>query len=234
MSKFAFSVTRKFSKLARLETRRGSEGDEILWGSLENGTEVMVTPERDRAARPGEFVLMVRGDLVPVLRGNDRRLPPLPPTEPYRPSAWRRSFLDERGPVETGVEAYVRRALLGIGVRCHEKVADLPGTPDFYLPDVHAVVLAHGCFWHGHACASVYPPHVATERAEKIRRASKRDPVVIDRLQRLNLRVLVIWECAVTGDGALTEAALREECEDFITGSEAFREIVGRNAPEII
>jgi hypothetical protein len=78
-----------------------------------------------------------------------------------------------------------------------------------------------------------YPPHIATERAEKIRRATERDPVVIDRLQRLNLRVLVIWECGVRGDGTFTEAALREECEDFITGSEAFREIVGRNAAEI-
>jgi DNA mismatch endonuclease (patch repair protein) len=212
----------------------GSEGDEILCGFLENGTEVMVTPERNRAERAGGFVLMVRGDLVSVLRRIDRRVPPLPPTEPYRAGASRRSVLGERGPVETTVEASVRRALLGIGVHFREKVADLPGTPDFYLPDVHAVVLAHGCFWHGHACASAFPPHIATERAKKIRRATERDPVVIDRLQSLNLRVLVIWECGVTGAGALSEAALREECEDFITGSDTFREIDGRHGAAII
>lgn len=228
MSKFTSNASGKFSKIAKLEIRNGSAGDDILCGFLDDGTEVMVVPERDRTARRGEFILMVRGNAMPIARGDGRRGLLMQPTEPYYPGAPRVHAEARRAQAETAIEATIRRLLIAIGVQFREKVADLPGTPDFFLPDVHAVVFTNGCFWHGHACASAYPPHIATESAQKIRRAKERDPVVLERLQRLNLRTLVIWECALTGAGALTDAALREACEDFITGSGAVRELAGR------
>jgi DNA mismatch endonuclease (patch repair protein) len=117
--------------------------------------------------------------------------------------------------------------LEGIGVEFREQVVDLPGNPDFYLPGFHTVVLTHGCFWHGHACANARPPRPATARADKIVKTTQRDPVVIARLTRLGLRVLVIWECAISGPRALPENDLRERCVDFLTGPRTVAEISG-------
>ena len=39
---------------------------------------------------------------------------------------------------------------LGFRFRLHDR--KLPGRPDLVLPGRKAVVLVHGCFWHGHDC----------------------------------------------------------------------------------
>jgi DNA mismatch endonuclease (patch repair protein) len=227
MPRFASNASHKYSKLARLEIRPGSSGDDILCGVLPDGSEIIVAPERDGAARPGGFILMCRGT-APTTLGADWRRQSAPPTEPYRAGIGRKLAQAGRGHPETAIEAAIRRLLVAIDVRFNEKVDDLPGTPDFHLPDLHAVILANGCFWHAHGCGNVHPPHVATERAEKIRRAAERDVAVMERLLRLGLRVLVVWECATAGVGALSDISLRAACEDFLTGSDPFREIVGR------
>ena len=52
----------------------------------------------------------------------------------------------------TKPELAIRSALhrLGIRFRLHDK--GLPGKPDLVFPKYRAVVLVHGCFWHGHDC----------------------------------------------------------------------------------
>ncbi len=61
------------------------------------------------------------------------------PTEPYRAGIGRKLAKAGRCQPETAIEAAIRRRLVAIDVRFHEKVGDLPGTPDFHLPDLHAV-----------------------------------------------------------------------------------------------
>src|SRR3546814_13613381 len=53
---------------------------------------------------------------------------------------------------DTKPELLVRRALHAKGFRFRLHVKDLPGRPDIVLRKQQAVVLVHGCFWHGHDC----------------------------------------------------------------------------------
>lgn len=218
------TTTGRFHKIAHLETRAGSFGDQILCGFSADGTELIVSPARDRTSGLGRFVLMARGSLALAKESRARSHLP-PPTAPYRPGASRVLSASRGGQAQTTIEVAAQRILLRIGVAFVEQVADLPGTPDFYLPDVHVVILTHGCFWHGHACATSRPPYVTSERAGKIMTATDRDVGVIDRLTRLGLRVLVVWECAISGPDAIPETSLTEKIEEFITSMDTFREI---------
>jgi DNA mismatch endonuclease Vsr len=53
---------------------------------------------------------------------------------------------------DTKPEMAVRRALHGMGFRYRLHRRDLPGSPDIVLPRWNAIVLVHGCFFHGHSC----------------------------------------------------------------------------------
>ena len=54
---------------------------------------------------------------------------------------------------DTKPEMILRRGLHGRGLRYRLHGADLPGKPDLVFPRHRAVVLVHGCFWHGHGCS---------------------------------------------------------------------------------
>jgi DNA mismatch endonuclease (patch repair protein) len=97
----------------------------------------------------------------------------------------------------TTPERVVRSMLHRLGWRFALHRADLPGKPDIVMPARGAVVLVHGCFWHGHWC-----PHgrrkPATNAAywqAKITRNRLRDRRTIAALRRNGWRVLVVWEC---------------------------------------
>jgi DNA mismatch endonuclease (patch repair protein) len=53
---------------------------------------------------------------------------------------------------DTKPEMIVRKGLHahGFRFRLHDKT--LPGKPDLVLRRYNAVILVHGCFWHGHRC----------------------------------------------------------------------------------
>jgi DNA mismatch endonuclease (patch repair protein) len=53
---------------------------------------------------------------------------------------------------DTKPELQLRRALHAAGMRFRLHAAGLPGRPDIVLPRHRAVLLIHGCFWHGHEC----------------------------------------------------------------------------------
>ena len=59
---------------------------------------------------------------------------------------------------DTQPELVIRRGLHARGFRYRLHSAELPGKPDIVLPKYHAVVLVHGCFWHGHDCALFRTP----------------------------------------------------------------------------
>ncbi|HVV63937.1 MAG TPA: very short patch repair endonuclease, partial [Rhizomicrobium sp.] len=51
---------------------------------------------------------------------------------------------------DTKPELIVRSLAHRLGYRFRLHRADLPGRPDLVFPARRAVILVHGCFWHGH------------------------------------------------------------------------------------
>lgn len=99
----------------------------------------------------------------------------------------------------TKPEWQVRRYLHAAGFRYALHRRDLPGRPDLVLPRYRAVVLVHGCFWHGHAgCPYAVVP--ATRRefwVDKLSANRMRDARAVEQLRQNGWRVAVVWECAL-------------------------------------
>ena len=53
---------------------------------------------------------------------------------------------------DTNPEIFLRKALFALGFRFRLHRPDIPGRPDIVLPKHRALVLVHGCYWHGHQC----------------------------------------------------------------------------------
>lgn len=79
------------------------------------------------------------------------------------------------------------------GIRFRRQ-ADLPGRPDFLLPDLGTALFVHGCFWHG--CPDHYrvPKSNAGFWEAKIARNRARDARAEAELSALGLSVAVLWE----------------------------------------
>jgi DNA mismatch endonuclease (patch repair protein) len=111
----------------------------------------------------------------------------------------------------TGPERALARALTRLGVK-FVRHAQLPGSPDFALPQARLAVFVHGCFWH--CCArhfsapksraAAWARHFAKNRARDLR---------VRRLLRLRLwRTMVVWE----HEAACTAAArVRRRAESW-------------------
>ncbi|MHB8448274.1 MAG: very short patch repair endonuclease [Rudaea sp.] len=114
-----------------------------------------------------------------------------------RLSSARRSWLMSRikganTKPELGVRSLLHR--LGFRFRLHRR--DLPGTPDIVLPGRSAVVLVHGCFWHGHRCKRTKMPKSRRRYwSEKIAGNRVRDARKRRCLRALGWKVVVVWEC---------------------------------------
>jgi DNA mismatch endonuclease (patch repair protein) len=105
---------------------------------------------------------------------------------------------------DTKPEMFVRHLLheRGFRYRLHRK--DLPGKPDIVLPKYSAVILVHGCFWHGHDCRFFKLPGTRTEWwHEKLEQNRIRDQRNIQGLLTGGWRVLVVWECALRDPGSI-------------------------------
>lgn len=98
----------------------------------------------------------------------------------------------------TAPEQLVASALRKSKVRFRRNVKNLPGTPDFLLPELAIVLFVHGCFWHGHlACRKGRTQsHTNGEFWQrKICRNTIRDRRASARLRRIGYSVLTVWEC---------------------------------------
>jgi DNA mismatch endonuclease (patch repair protein) len=130
----------------------------------------------------------------------------------------------------TTPELAVRSLLHRNGYRFRIHVKSLPGTPDIVLPKYHAVVLVHGCFWHGHTCHLYRLPKSRQEWwQEKVRRNREKDIRQIDELVERGWRVCTVWECALKRKGKLDSTELMRQLEQWLGRGEELWEIRGND-----
>ena len=129
----------------------------------------------------------------------------------------------------TRPERVVARILGQLGVHHSMHVKDLPGTPDFVLPDHHAAIRVHGCFWHFHECGLSKVPHNNAQFWQKKLLANRsRDESTAMGLIEQRWRVLTIWECALRGTQRWTEQDLTAIVAGWLAGDDFSDEIMGR------
>lgn len=132
----------------------------------------------------------------------------------------------------TKPELELRSGLHRLGFRFRLHDSKLPGKPDLVFPRYRAVLLAHGCFWHGHDCHLFKWP---STREEFWRQKIERNRVVDARneaaLAEARWRIGTVWECSLKGKkrralpevlGCL-EAWLRTGCCDLEISGDKLR-----------
>ncbi len=127
---------------------------------------------------------------------------------------------------DTLPELIVRRLLHREGFRYRLHVAALPGKPDLVFPSLKAVIFIHGCYWHGHDCPAFKLP--STNRRfwrTKLFGNRRRDQRAIKLLNAQGWRVLVIWECATRGQGALDSESMKALVGKWLLRGKRNREI---------
>ncbi|WP_114861707.1 very short patch repair endonuclease [Azospirillum brasilense] len=129
---------------------------------------------------------------------------------------------------DTKPEMVLRRGLHAAGLRFRLHARDLPGRPDLVFPRHRAIVLVHGCFWHGHGCPMCRLPATRTEFwAKKLESNRERDRRSADALRAVGWRLLTVWECSLRGRARLPLDVLLHRCSDFIRGWEEQAELAG-------
>lgn len=110
----------------------------------------------------------------------------------------------------TSPELVVRRLAHRLGFRFRLHRRDLPGCPDMVFPRLRKVIQVHGCFWHQHpGCRRAHAPKSRLDYwAPKLARNVARDETSQAALSALGWEVLVMWECEVKNEVALTERLL--------------------------
>lgn len=107
---------------------------------------------------------------------------------------------------DTKPEVALWSALHRMGLRFWVCRRDLPGKPDVVFPRQRLAVQAWGCFWHQHAgCPARRPPALRLEywrpKLEgKVRRDAEKDAALVS----LGWRLLVVWECELNCDEAIS------------------------------
>ena len=131
----------------------------------------------------------------------------------------------------TKPELAVRLGLHRLGFRYRLHVARLPGKPDIVLPRHNAVVLVHGCFWHGHNCHLFKWPKSRDEFwREKIDGNKMRDAKCEQALGSEGWRVLRVWECALKGREKLGVENVVTLVADWLRSDEPFGDSGGIDA----
>ena len=130
---------------------------------------------------------------------------------------------------DTKPELVVRRGLHARGFRFRLHRRDLPGRPDIVLPKHQAVILVHGCFWHGHDCHLFrWPKSRGAWWKMKIEGNKARDECNLQALRGSGWRVLEIWECALKGRLRLSEDVALEQVADWLKSENRNAEIQGK------
>jgi len=122
---------------------------------------------------------------------------------------------------DTKPEMLMRRGLHARGLRYRLHGRDIPGKPDMVFPRYRAVVLVHGCFWHGHGCSLFkWPKTRAAFWKDKIDGNMERGRQVLTALNAGGWRVLVVWECALKGKQKRHLSDVLDGADGFIRSSE--------------
>jgi len=120
---------------------------------------------------------------------------------------------------DTAPEMMLRRALHRRGFRYRLHVGDLPGRPDMVFPARRAIIMVHGCFWHGHDCHLFkWPASRQDFWREKIEGNRKRDEAVASALRAAGWRVLTVWECATKGRFRQKEEEIADAAAVWLSG----------------
>lgn len=131
----------------------------------------------------------------------------------------------------TKPELVLRKGLHARGLRFRLNRRDLPGAPDLAFPGRCAVLLAHGCFWHGHGCHLFKWPSSRPEFwRTKINRNVERDKEVRQQLLERGWRVGVIWECAMKGRTHRPLDEILDSCAAWLASEAEVLEITGDEA----
>lgn len=107
----------------------------------------------------------------------------------------------------TKPELMVRRIVHKMGFRFRLHKAELPGKPDLVFSSLRKIIEVRGCFWHQHAgCNEAHIPKSSVAYWEpKLTRNVARDADNGRKLTELGWRVLILWECEVSDDAALSK-----------------------------
>lgn len=130
--------------------------------------------------------------------------------------------------VNTKPELLLRHGLhaLGFRFRLHDRA--LPGKPDLVFPRYHAVLFAHGCFWHGHDCHLFRLPGTRPDFwSSKIAGNKGADMRANDALTDKGWRVGIVWECALKGRARRNLDAVVNSCAEWLRSDVARLEIRG-------
>ena len=131
---------------------------------------------------------------------------------------------------DTWPEMIVRRGLHARGFRYRLHDRRLPGRPDLVLPRRRAVILVHGCFWHGyHGPLFRWPESRAEFWRQKITGNRERDAGNLGRLRAFGWRVLVIWECAFRGSRKRPADSVLNEAAAWLESGDRCRELEGES-----
>lgn len=123
----------------------------------------------------------------------------------------------------TKPELALRKALFARGLRYRLHKKSLPGKPDLIFKKYRAIIMVHGCFWHGHEeCVRYKPPQSeGIYWTAKIARNRQRDLDVSAELAQLGWRVMTVWECALIGRFRLPMVEVVESCEAFLRSQDS-------------
>jgi len=129
----------------------------------------------------------------------------------------------------TKPELAIRKRLFARGLRYSLHSSLLPGKPDLVFRRYKAVILVHGCFWHGHDCHLFkWPKSNNAFWKAKIERNRFVDSRTVGELEAGGWRVMTVWECAVRGTSDRTLDTLSDKLNRWIRGRETSGVITGR------
>ncbi|MCK1289378.1 very short patch repair endonuclease [Bradyrhizobium sp. 30] len=128
----------------------------------------------------------------------------------------------------TKPEMILRRGLHQAGFRYRLHARNLPGRPDLVFPRYHAVIFAHGCFWHGHDCHLFKWPSTRPEFWQtKIARNRTVDARSEAALEEQGWRIGIVWECAVKGRFREPQDRVIASCAQWLRSGQNNLEIRG-------
>lgn len=130
---------------------------------------------------------------------------------------------------DTKPEKLIRSLLHRKGFRFRVNRRDLPGKPDIVFPGLRAVILVHGCFWHGHDCPLFRLPGTRPEFwRQKIDKNRENDAKVTQALLAAGWRVGIVWECVLRGRDRDISGAV-EALASWLRGDARTIELRGAN-----
>jgi len=90
-----------------------------------------------------------------------------------------------------------------------ERSAELPGKPDFYMPQLHVALFADGCFFHRCPRHFIMPERNYDYWSAKVRRNKRRDREINKAIKALGIRPVRIWEHNLGKDLTLARRQIR-------------------------